>query len=116
MNFTTWGLSGSLHTEKASQLPFAQDRLHHWIDALDVSCNRFRDDSEISRLNAAQGTVEVSATMVRALVAERIFVDYRPGCGIRVSPHFYTSDDDVVRFFEAVDRRLSSRALRLRSG
>ncbi len=38
-----------------------------------------------------------------ALVARRIFVDYRPGCGIRVSPHFYTSDAEIDNFFEAVD-------------
>jgi kynureninase len=39
-----------------------------------------------------------------ALVAERVFVDYRPGCGIRVSPHFYTTDEEIARFFSAVDR------------
>ncbi len=38
-----------------------------------------------------------------ALVARRVFVDYRPGCGIRVSPHFYSSDDDVAAFFAALD-------------
>lgn len=38
-----------------------------------------------------------------ALVARRVFVDYRPGCGIRVSPHFYTSDADIDAFFTAVD-------------
>jgi kynureninase len=40
----------------------------------------------------------------KALVSKRIFVDYRPGCGIRVSPHFYTADEEVERFFSAVDR------------
>ncbi len=38
-----------------------------------------------------------------ALAARRIFVDYRPGCGIRVGPHFYTSDEEIVAFFDAVD-------------
>ena len=37
------------------------------------------------------------------LVQRRIFVDYRPGCGIRVGPHFYTSHDDVAAFFTALD-------------
>ena len=37
------------------------------------------------------------------LTARRIFVDYRPGCGIRVSPHFYTSDDEIATFFAALD-------------
>lgn len=39
----------------------------------------------------------------RALVERRVFVDYRPGCGIRVGPHFYTSDDDIAAFFETLD-------------
>lgn len=39
----------------------------------------------------------------QALVARRVFVDYRPGCGIRVSPHFYTSDDDIDTFFATLD-------------
>ncbi len=38
-----------------------------------------------------------------ALVARRVFIDYRPGCGIRVSPHFYSTDDDVAAFFAALD-------------
>jgi len=37
------------------------------------------------------------------LVSRRIFVDYRPGCGIRVSPHFYTTDAEIATFFTAVD-------------
>jgi len=39
----------------------------------------------------------------RALLDRRVFVDYRPGCGIRVGPHFYTTDDDVLAFFGALD-------------
>ncbi len=40
----------------------------------------------------------------RALVDERIFVDYRPGCGIRVSPHFYTTDEEIVALFDTLDK------------
>jgi len=40
----------------------------------------------------------------RRLIAERVFVDYRPGCGIRASAHFYTTDDDIQQFFEILDR------------
>jgi kynureninase len=39
----------------------------------------------------------------RELIRRRVFVDYRPGCGIRVSPHFYTADDEIDAFFEALD-------------
>lgn len=34
------------------------------------------------------------------LIERRVFVDYRPGCGIRVSPHFYTADEEIDAFFE----------------
>lgn len=37
------------------------------------------------------------------LIQRRVFVDYRPGCGIRVSPHYYTTDDEVHAFFEALE-------------
>ena len=40
---------------------------------------------------------------VKALEARRIFVDYRPACGIRVGPHFYTSDEDIAILFAALD-------------
>jgi kynureninase len=39
----------------------------------------------------------------RALVGRRFFHDYRPRCGLRVSPHFYTTDDEVRAFVEALD-------------
>jgi kynureninase len=44
------------------------------------------------------------ARSVEALLARRVFVDYRPGCGIRVSAHFYTTDDEIERFFAELDR------------
>jgi len=69
MNFSIWGLSGSLHTERDSQLPFAQDRLAFWRDAIDRSCNRFDPESEISRLNRSAGVVTLSDALARALSA-----------------------------------------------
>lgn len=38
------------------------------------------------------------------LAGHRVFVDYRPSCGIRVSPHYYTTDEEVVRFFDILER------------
>lgn len=38
------------------------------------------------------------------LIAERVFIDYRPDCGLRVSPHFYTTDEEIDRFFAVLDR------------
>jgi kynureninase len=44
------------------------------------------------------------ARIVDELIARRVIVDYRPGCGIRVSAHFYTTDDEIERFFTELDR------------
>ena len=41
---------------------------------------------------------EVTAELAR----REVLVDYRPGAGIRVAPHFYTSDDEVRRTVEEV--------------
>jgi kynureninase len=40
----------------------------------------------------------------KALNEKRFFHDYRPRCGIRVSPHFYTTDEEMVRFLEELDK------------
>lgn len=31
----------------------------------------------------------------KELLARRFLIDYRPKCGIRISPHFYTTDDEL---------------------
>jgi thiamine biosynthesis lipoprotein len=70
MQFEIWGLTGSLTTEHDSQMAEATDRLWHWLDAVDASCNRFSDDSELSRLNKSHGaTVPISPVFELALVA-----------------------------------------------
>lgn len=39
--------------------------------------------------------VEHGEAVTRELLRRETIVDYRPGAGIRVSPHFYTSDDEL---------------------
>ncbi len=45
------------------------------------------------------GTVTVchedAAAMARELIRREFVIDYRPGAGIRISPHFYTSDEEL---------------------
>ncbi len=36
------------------------------------------------------------------LLAREVIVDYRPGAGIRVSPHFYTSDEECDRAIDEI--------------
>jgi len=44
-----------------------------------------------------------SAQVYDGLIRRRVFVDYRPGCGIRIGPHFYSTDDDIDALFDAID-------------
>jgi len=45
------------------------------------------------------GTITIShdhaAAIARELVRREFIIDYRPGAGIRISPHFYTSDEEL---------------------
>ncbi len=38
------------------------------------------------------------------LLKRRFLVDHRPGSGIRISPHFYTRDDELHAVFSEIDR------------
>lgn len=47
---------------------------------------------------------EVSET----LLANDVLVDYRPGAGIRVAPHFYTTDEELERVVAMIDDILAT--------
>jgi len=49
------------------------------------------------------------------LLANDVLVDYRPNAGIRVAPHFYTTDAELERVVEMIDDILSARPLRGRA-
>lgn len=38
-----------------------------------------------------------------SLCAAGVVCDHRPDCGVRMSPHFFTSEDDLERFFHTLD-------------
>ena len=44
------------------------------------------------------------------LISRDIIVDYRPNAGIRIAPHFYTSDAELDRVVAAVDEALATGA------
>ncbi len=46
--------------------------------------------------------------VAQALLAREIIVDYRPGAGIRVAPHFYTSDDELETAVGSIDEILAT--------
>jgi kynureninase len=45
-----------------------------------------------------------SERVAKALNASGFLCDHRPTSGIRMSPHFYTSDEEVARFMAEVER------------
>jgi kynureninase len=46
------------------------------------------------------------------LLANRVLVDYRPGAGIRIAPHFYTSDAEIEDAVSMIDVALDKEAWR----
>ena len=49
--------------------------------------------------NRRGGTITVwddnAAALTKELVRRDFIVDYRPGAGVRISPHFYTKDEEL---------------------
>lgn len=58
----------------------------------------------------------LGAAVVKALAARDILVDFRPGAGIRVSPHFYNSDDELKLCLDAVVEIVKTRAYEQHQG
>ena len=54
------------------------------------------------------GTVTVShenaAAMAKELVRRQFIIDYRPGAGVRISPHFYTTDQELELVIEEMKK------------
>ena len=53
------------------------------------------------------GTVVVDIpngdAVVKEMAARNVLADYRPGAGIRISPHLYTTDNDITYTFETIE-------------
>ena len=60
------------------------------------------------------GTITVAsqnaAAIAKELVRREFIIDYRPGAGIRISPHFYTSDEELELVIEEMKRIRDTRA------
>jgi kynureninase len=48
--------------------------------------------------------------VVRELAARDVLVDFRPGAGIRIGPHFFNTDDEVVAVVAEIKSILDSKA------
>jgi kynureninase len=62
------------------------------------------------------GTVSIdcphAAETTRELLAREILVDYRPGAGIRLSPHFYNEDEELDFALDQIEEILRKEAWR----
>jgi kynureninase len=54
--------------------------------------------------------VEHAAAITSELIRREFIVDYRPGAGIRISPHFYTKDEELDLVIREMRKILESRA------
>ena len=86
--FRVWGLSATLAVERDDQFEAALATLRRHLDAVDRAANRFRPDSEVTRLNHAAGApLEVSVTFEEVLAAALRCAEWSDGlCDPTVLP------------------------------
>jgi kynureninase len=75
-------------------------RLLALADARGLRCTTPRNSEQ--RGGTVAVDVEHGYEVSRALKARDILCDYRPGAGIRLSPHFYTLDDELDAAIDAI--------------
>lgn len=60
------------------------------------------------------GTITVAhehaAAMAKELIRREFIIDYRPGAGIRISPHFYTSDNELEMIIQEMKKIREARS------
>ncbi len=82
-------------------------RLLALVDEHGFSSRASRDPERLA------GTVAVDVpdalSVARALKARDVIIDYRPGVGIRVSPHFYNTFDEIERVMDEMVRLVRTR-------
>jgi kynureninase len=54
--------------------------------------------------------VPYAAAVVHELARREVLVDFRPGAGIRIAPHFYTTDEEVDITIQEIKNILETRA------
>jgi kynureninase len=84
---------------------------HHLQDLVDAAGFRTVASRDPDRL---AGTVAVdvpeAARVAKSLNARDFVVDYRPGVGIRLSPHFYNTMDEIDAIMAEITRIVSNRS------
>jgi kynureninase len=83
-------------------------RLIALADARGYRVTAPRDDSR--RGGTVAFDVPHAYGVSQALLANDVIVDYRPNAGIRIAPHFYTSDEELDRAVDMIDGILRDEA------
>jgi kynureninase len=78
------------------------DRILVHADAQDLEVNTPRNEDERGGMVCIDFEGAEQAT--QRLAEEDIVVDWRPDCGIRVSPHFYNTEAEIDEMFETLAR------------
>ena len=52
--------------------------------------------------------VENAPQMVEKLAERKVFVDCRPGVGLRISPHFFNTDEEVREAMEILAKLIGT--------
>jgi thiamine biosynthesis lipoprotein len=108
--FEALGTSATVVVTQAERLALARKAVERTVAEFDVACSRFRDDSELSAVNAAAGSaVEVSTLLLdaveQALRAARVTDgDVDPTVGLALIALGYDRDFAAVSAREGVTR------------
>lgn len=110
------GIARFLHGSPAIPALYAAQSGYRIINAIGVEKIREKSVRQTTRLIALAeeagfrvtspkdaadrgGTITVghedAAAITKELIRREFIVDYRPGAGVRISPHFYTSDEEL---------------------
>ena len=58
-------------------------------------------------------THEQAGAITKELIRREFIVDYRPGAGVRISPHFYTKDEELGLVIAEMKKIRDSKAFEL---
>jgi kynureninase len=98
-----WEIIREIGVEKIRRKSLRQTRLLRDL----CEAQGFRINTPVAD-DARGGTICFSfpgdAAISKALLDRRFFHDYRPACGLRASPHFYTTDDELRAFVDEIIR------------
>jgi kynureninase len=81
-------------------------RLIELADARNYRVNTPRNDAE--RGGTVAFDVPNAFEVAQVLLSKGAIIDYRPGAGIRIAPHFYTADSELDQAVALIDDALTS--------